>query len=153
MNRRLFIQALSRSPVVAAIAGKAITERAAIDLAGISTGFTGSNGDHPQGSAGGLKGESNIGDSEPSPQQWKLLLQNKLVRTQVESIFYEDYRIIRRIDPDLAVLRSLSLNAKVTFQRQRIVARQLEQIGEPYRSAWFQVRQLAQKYLKLMLLG
>jgi hypothetical protein len=151
MNRRAFIQTLSRSPIVATIAGKAITERAAMDLAGISTGLYGGGGvdeapkdtgDYPK-----IQGKECV---EPTPQQWKLFLNNKLFRSEVETLLYDDYRTIHRIDPDLAVLRSLSLNAKIAFQRQRIVNRELEQLGQVYNSRWGRIRRLGEKYLKLL---
>lgn len=47
-------------------------------------------------------------------------------RAEIESILYEDQRMVWNLDPDLAVLRSISLSAKIAYQRQRNVARQLE---------------------------
>lgn len=151
MNRRAFIQALSRSPVVATIASRVIAERTAMDLALITKGLSSNNSDGsdpPQSPKAYIKDEP-----EPTPQQWKLLLRNQLLRSEVESVFYEDYRVIGRIDPDIAVLRSLSLNAKIAFQRQRIVARNLENLGQGHTSPWYRIRQLSQKYLKQLLLG
>lgn len=49
------------------------------------------------------------------------------LRSQLESYYFESNKTVNRIDPDLAVLRSFSLNAKIAFQRQRNVAAELEQ--------------------------
>lgn len=88
------------------VAGLGTTPYGSLSIAG------GSNGDH---------------ESKMIAQALKM----PGLRSQIESLFYENNRCVSRIDPDIAVLRSFSLNAKIAFQRQRNVASDMEQ-----RSGW-----------------
>lgn len=54
-------------------------------------------------------------------------LGNRTMRGEIESILYERCRHVYTIEPDLAGLRSYSLMAKITYQRQRMVERELEE--------------------------
>lgn len=54
------------------------------------------------------------------------LMQIPELRDLFTSGLYEQYRNVTYIDPDIAVLRSFSPMAKITFQRQRIVNRNIE---------------------------
>ncbi len=115
MNRRFFLGAMAKAPAVSAIASRALTDKATADLAGISlNGMT--------GYAGGIP----AGEEDPTTNQWQRVLANTIARREIESMLYEQERIICRIDPDLAAMRSFSLAAKVTFQRQRNVKRELD---------------------------
>lgn len=68
------------------------------------------------------------------------------LRKEMESILYEENRYVQRIDPDLAAYRSFSLNAKITFQRQREVQRSLE-------SGWFDEHPYGKKRALLARIG
>lgn len=67
-----------------------------------------------------------LSSTDPSADQWRTALRNLGLREQIESLIYENNRFVNRIDPDIAVLRSYSLNAKIAFQRQRNVALDLK---------------------------
>lgn len=133
MNRRGFLAVLSRAPVVGAIAGKMMAEQAAGQMAGISL-------------TGGVVGPSGapsstwVNENDPTTSQRQLALRIPGVRAQIESLLYEQERRIGFIDPDIAVMRSFSLNAKIVYQRQRMVARELSLLQEgEWLSPWRRV--------------
>lgn len=96
-----------------------------------------------------LPGEygGSLPSSAPSHTQESLLkaLSNQAFRSDLESLAYEENRCIYRIDADLAVLKSLSLNAKITFQRQRNVAAYLHDLG--HGSIWSRLQRRIEKHL------
>lgn len=122
MKRRAFLSLLGVSP----IAARSAATKAAADLAGVSiAGMSGFDG--------GVEPHSN---ADATPAQARVALKIPHVLAEVRSALYEDYRRIHRIDPDIAVHRSFSLNAMITFQRQRNVERAIEQMQHdfyPYR--------------------
>lgn len=64
-----------------------------------------------------------------------------LAHNYLESLLYEtDCKYVYHIDPDLAVKRSFSLSAKITFQRQRNVAQKISELqthGAQSKYYWF----------------
>lgn len=79
------------------------------------------------------------GKADPSPDtvdatadQCAAAMRNKLLRRQIESMLYEQEKRVCCIDPDIAVMRSFSLSAKVTFQRQRNVEKRMEDMALDY---------------------
>lgn len=62
------------------------------------------------------------------PKVWAEALLDPLLRGEIESLLYEERRNIRLRDvpPDLAVLKSFSNMAKLTFHRQDLVRQALE---------------------------
>lgn len=79
------------------------------------------------GGVTGYQDQAPIGD-ENQLRQYAHIFVNKLLRKELETLLYEDERYVTRIDPDLASKRSFSLSAKVAFQRQRNVARRMEEL-------------------------
>lgn len=112
----------------AAIAVRTTAEAAARDLAKVEVaGLGNSNYGIPQ-SASGDNTEAMLTRAVNIPG----------LREKVESYFFENNRCVSRIDPDLAVLRSFSLNAKIAFQRQRNVAADMERQAMGGWGAWSQ---------------
>lgn len=68
----------------------------------------------------------------PTNEQMQEALRFPQAREVVTHLLYEEERLVGRIDPDLAVMRSFSLNAKIAFQRQRNVERRLAGMGHEY---------------------
>lgn len=132
MNRRGFLHALSRAPAVGVAARAAIEQEAAglvrVGMLGGAVPASSGPPDYPQAA------------EEPTPDQIRHALLSPFVRRQVESILYEEQRHVGTIDPDIAVLRSFSLSAKIAFQRQRNVGHRLAMISEgPTRWSWRRV--------------
>ncbi len=59
-----------------------------------------------------------------SPETWIKALADKALRGEIESMLYEQnrYILVKELPPDIAVLRSFSTMAKITFYRQNLVA-------------------------------
>lgn len=62
----------------------------------------------------------------PHHQAARLAMQNPLMRDLITGQAYRNQRHVSQIDPDIDLHRSWSPMAKVTFQRQRNVERELE---------------------------
>lgn len=62
--------------------------------------------------------------------QRNLMLQIPWVKEQLEEVIRERTRYIGSIDPDLAVLKSISLSAKIYYQRQRTAKRLYDDFGK-----------------------
>lgn len=123
MNRRGFLSALARTPVVGALAGKMLADDAMAKLAGVQlSGMT--SGAAPLGSYST--------GPDPTPKDWARGLRDAATRKRVEAMMYELERAVYQLDPDLVAKRSFSLNAKIVFQRQRNVARRLAELQEDY---------------------
>lgn len=123
MNRRGFLSALARTPVVGALAGKMLADDAMAKLAGVQlSGMT--SGAAPLGSYST--------GPDPTPKDWARGLRDAATRKRVEAMIYELERAVYQLDPDLVAKRSFSLNAKIVFQRQRNVARRLAELQQDY---------------------
>lgn len=134
--RRGFLRVLSATP----LAARAMAEQAAGQIAGISP-----NGLSGLGGVGASFPESS--NAAPSPQEIEGALGVPANRRALLDLIYEEERVVNSIDPDLAVLRSFSLNAKICFQRQRNVERRLRQMtkGYPWRRLDALLRELTSK--------
>lgn len=122
--RRGVMRLLAGAPFVSKLAG----EQAALVLSqGVQY--------NPPSSGGGLLsgGEpvSQSADEVMPPDAKRAILKAALnvkdVRDRYDSILYERYRHIERLDWDLAANKSYSLSAKIAYQRQRMVAREREE--------------------------
>jgi hypothetical protein len=69
-------------------------------------------------------------------------------RAELESFIYAEHRHIWALDYDLAANRSMSLAAKVAFQRQRLVQRTIEQTVEE-KNLWTRVNDWKNKVLSV----
>lgn len=109
-SRRKFLGMLSTSP----IAAKTAADEAIGKLSGISPSV----------------GYANQAPRLAETQRWECItaLKNTLLRDQITRMLYEQHKWVSYIDPDLAAYKSFSLNAKITFQRQRNVQKELDQM-------------------------
>jgi hypothetical protein len=128
-TRRRFFSFMAAAPIGA--------KAAAEQLAGIAS--VGSYGQRNAVGSGGLSGlfsDGPVGGNSSLPTvagltrlqkqgALRAALLSPEVHARIESIIFEDNRMVAHIDHDLASKRSFSLAAKVTFQRQRNVARQM----------------------------
>lgn len=113
MNRRSMLKLLGSLPVVGpGLTRKISSEASAAGLAKLNTS--------------GLQYESPVPDTqEPNFPQRQLAIQLPWVRQELEQLFLERNARVSSLDPDLAVLKSVSLSAKICYQRQRNVQRDI----------------------------
>lgn len=60
--------------------------------------------------------------------KFRLALKLPLVRDQLMKLIAEECHFVASIDPDIAILKSVSMSAKIVYQRKRNIARRLEAI-------------------------
>jgi hypothetical protein len=128
-SRRSFLRALGAAPLIA----KGAAEEAAKSMAGIST--TGAICASER-VAVSLGGGTNLASSYPSPLDIKQMFFDAAFRELIESASYQNNRHVSFLDHDIASKRSWSLAAKVTFQRQRNVARDLDGYSQQPDTPW-----------------
>lgn len=116
LSRRKILALMGMSPAAGPLVAKMALDAEMANLAKVSIAGL----QKPQGStySWGLK-EVTLADNARA-------LAMPLVRREIESLLYEQEQHVGRLDLDLATKRSFSLAAKVTFQRQRNVARRVE---------------------------
>lgn len=117
LARRSFLKALPATP----FAAKKAAENAAASISRIGAGPS-------LGLGLGVAQESTTAVSLgniPTDKDWIKLVGDVAFRKELESIYYERERSVSSIDPDIAVYRSFSLSAKIAYQRERNVARQV----------------------------
>lgn len=136
LARRKFLNLLKVVPFVSPIATKQSADSIAEKLIGLSMDTSNSLN----------SGSSDVGASVSRAQR-KIALLIPGVREQVEKLFRQQNKEIYRIDPDLAVLKSVSLSAKIAYQRQRIVKKSVEDLTTGY--CWDEVDTLVRKALSL----
>lgn len=71
---------------------------------------------------------SNIDEKE----MFRKAFSNPMMRAELEAMIYEREKRVFLIDSDIAACRSFSVNAMVTFQRQRNVERAIKEYQEEY---------------------
>ena len=138
LNRRSMLRLMSSVPVVGPrLASKLAAEATAGKLSQLSTSGLGAGTSLPPND-----------DNTTTLDQRRLALQIPWVRQELEQLLVERNRLVYRIDPDLAVLQSVSLSAKIYYQRQRNIQRQLEsyRTQEP----WTRIESLFAKVSKLL---
>jgi hypothetical protein len=140
MNRRKFFGAMAAAPAAAKMAA----ETAAAELSKIHVGALG--GAEMPSAAYGQQIMGASGSSGLDPRNLlKRALMDPQKRAELRSLMFERNRHVPSIDPDIACYRSFSLNAKVTFQRQRNVERGFqEDLGE---SGWQRWQEAARKLI------
>lgn len=122
IGRRRFLQALGIGTVAAPAAAKQALDAMSADLAGVSTKAIGLGNPMPPPHSDGPGGALQAFDTRAALRK---LLDNEAMRDEYTSIMFARNRHVGWLDLDLANKRSFSLAAKVTFQRQRNVAREI----------------------------
>ena len=82
----------------------------------------------------------------------RIILRDPAEMARVRAATYRKYRVLNGldVDPDIAVMRSFSPMAKLTFQRQRIVEREIEKESmEPLWDAFVSIRDRMGKLMGL----
>lgn len=105
-------------------AGNAVGGEMAMKQAAANMGMVG-GADMSLGIGAGASKQ--VAPKMPHWQAMRLALANPDLRRQIISDMYDRHRRVDSVDMDIACLKSLSPMAKVTFQRQRNVERELEQ--------------------------
>jgi hypothetical protein len=132
-----------------------IARRAALRLIGLAPALARAVANEAGGLATGINLGGNVGTPQPAlstngvneRDQWKAALKIPGLRDDLVSALYERYRHVGYIDHDIASMRSFSLAAKVTFQRQRNVARELyDNTNEGY---WDRTRRIIRRAVGL----
>jgi len=120
-SRRKFFGLMAAAPAAGrAMAEELMAKQTNIIANGLSAGYG-----NPVASTGGWV-------SEPTQPQWQIALKNPALKQLIESTLFESEKRVGSIDPDIACMRSFSLNAKIAFQRQRNVALRITQMQEDY---------------------
>ena len=112
MNRRRVLQTLGIGAVQAPLLAKKAAEDAAAGLARVGSVGNSIDGCAPQ--AFGAE----------THKKFKQAV-NLGFRKQIEAILYEEEKHVHYIDYDIAVMKSVSLSAKIVYQRKRNVERRI----------------------------
>ena len=117
IGRRKFLQALGAAPVAAPLLAKQAAEDQIARLTRV----------------GSLSAVVDIAPCAPSPDRdtvgkFKQALTLGF-KKQIESIMYAEEQHVGYIDHDIAVLKAVSLSAKITYQRKRNVERRLKEMS------------------------
>lgn len=123
LARRRLLSLLGMAPVAGPAMARQAMEAMTAELAGVSVAGSGSDVMLPSGAR-----ETPVSGSGAIFDQRKALravLQTPKLRAEYESMMYERRRHVGRLDFDIANKRSFSLAAKITFQRQRNVEREI----------------------------
>jgi hypothetical protein len=118
MNRRNVLSLLGSLPVVGPKLAPQLAQKLADDNKAALLGGVRASGLGPPPTP--LEGQGHY-------TQRQLALQLPWVRDELRSLFYERHHTISYLDPDLAVLKSVSLSAKICYQRQRNVEREINE--------------------------
>jgi hypothetical protein len=138
LARRGFLRLMSAAP----FAGKAAAEHAAARLSGISgQGLV--PGPVMYGSSGSTAGP--VSSSDPSPEQVSRAMLIPGNRQRFIDMLWEEAYDVTYIDPDIAVHRSVSLAAKIAYQRQRNVQRRYERFTKGY--PWSRINNFLSKFV------
>ncbi|HMX62285.1 MAG TPA: hypothetical protein PKD58_04400 [Candidatus Sumerlaeota bacterium] len=127
----------------APLAGRAVAEdiakQAGIEASGLKVNSV---------LSGSMVGNVQSGVGRPPSDMWREAFRvYPELRSQQESTFFEQEKI-GTIDPDIAVYRSFSMAAKIAFQKQRNVARRMDELqGVPW---WHKTETLFQKITALL---
>lgn len=140
MNRRGALGILSGLPFAAKAVAQEATSRAGMGA---------------QGYAGGLTASEQLAiPSKPIVEQaaaTRMIFGDAEALTEIRNELYAENRYVPVIDPDIAIMKSWSDMAKITFQRQRNVERALAELQE---ERWDRpqryVRAFTQRLNKLM---
>lgn len=116
-TRRSALALFGLAPAAAPIAAKRALDFETKQL--MAGGFGGAGAGAPSSSEEG---------ATPTQDQKRLALRIPVVRSELTSLLYEEQQGYNGLDPDLACLHSMSLNARLAFQRQRNVQRRLKEI-------------------------
>lgn len=120
MNRRSVLGAIGIAPFAGkTIAGTAIGGQLGVKSASLAGSF----------------GEMPAQDSPKAPlidrtQAMRMVLADKEAIAEIRNELFEEHRIVHAIDPDIAIMKSWSDMAKITFQRQRNVERAMAELQE-----------------------
>lgn len=135
LNRRGFLRALPAAPLAAkAAADAAIMESSNIGRIGMFPGDQAKN-------CAPVAYDKNWYDRRKS------IFLSPDVGSEIRSFLFEKNRQVQYIDPDIACLRSFSLNAKIAFQRARNVERQFQ--AEITESVWTRMEQYVASKLRI----
>ena len=129
-TRRRFFSLMGASPLVAKVAA----DKTVADISGLNISGLGTNDGLPIPSS-----------DAPSTAQYRMALSNPTLRSVIEGMLYEDERKVYQIDSDLAAMKSWSLNAKITFQRQRVVETRIKYMREEH--SWNRIQRFVMKAL------
>jgi hypothetical protein len=117
IGRRKFLQALGAAPVAAPLLAKQAAENQIANLTRVGM-LGGTNDSTPCAQA-------TSGDTVVKFRQALTLGFKK----QIEAIIYAEEHHVGYIDHDIAVLKSVSLSAKIAYQRKRNVERRIREMN------------------------
>lgn len=139
MKRRAFLSLIGAAPLAGRAVAEDIAKQAGIEASGLKVNSV---------LSGSMVGNVQSGVGRPPSDMWREAFRvYPELRSQQESTFFEQEKI-GTIDPDIAVYRSFSMAAKIAFQKQRNVARRMDELqGVPW---WHKTETLFQKITALL---
>ena len=139
MKRRAFLSLIGAAPLAGRAVAEDIAKQAGIEASGLKVNSV---------LSGSMVGNVQSGVGRPPSDMWREAFRvYPELRSQQESTFFEQEKI-GTIDPDIAVYRSFSMAAKIAFQKQRNVARRMDELqGGPW---WHKTETLFQKITALL---
>ena len=139
MKRRAFLSLIGAAPLAGRAVAEDIAKQAGIEASGLKVNSV---------LSGSMVGNDQSGVGRPPSDMWREAFRvYPELRSQQESTFFEQEKI-GTIDPDIAVYRSFSMAAKIAFQKQRNVARRMDELqGVPW---WHKTETLFQKITALL---
>lgn len=139
MKRRAFLSLIGAAPLAGRAVAEDIAKQAGIEASGLKVNSV---------LSGSMVGNVQSGVGRPPSDIWREAFRvYPELRSQQESTFFEQEKI-GTIDPDIAVYRSFSMAAKIAFQKQRNVARRMDELQEvPW---WHKTETLFQKITALL---
>ena len=141
MKRRAFLSLIGAAPLAGRAVAEDIAKQAGIEASGLKVNSV---------LSGSMVGNVKSGVGRPPSDMWREAFRvYPELRSQQESTFFEQEKIgTIAIDPDIAVYRSFSMAAKIAFQKQRNVARRMDELqGVPW---WHKTETLFQKITALL---
>lgn len=139
MKRRAFLSLIGAAPLAGRAVAEDIAKQAGIEASGLKVNSV---------LSGSMVGNVQSGVGRPPSDMWREAFRvYPELRSQQESTFFEQEKI-GTIDPDIAVYRSFSMAAKIAFQKQRNVARRMDELQGV--SWWHKTETLFQKITALL---
>ena len=137
-TRRSILVLLGMAPTGAPLLKQAL-DAETMKLAGVGSG----GASHGQPAA-----DQSTGNPPLTEEQRRLALRIPAARTEIETLLYEEQRNVGYLDADLACLHSMSLNARLCFQRQRNVKRRIAEMENGWQ--WQRLDRAFLRFLRII---
>lgn len=143
MKRRSFLGAMAAAPFAGKAAAEGLARQTGITATGLNSHALNAGMAGAQSMA-----QANLPGGKPQWEIWREAFKlYPAIRAEQESLMFEQEKIAV-LDPDIAVCRSFSFAAKIAYQKQRNVARRMEELQAP--PWWTQTDSIFKRLLGLI---